>query len=169
MIDVKDLFEKLSAHVETCKSASFVCNTHAAFESWFRVELIPVLQGLGYSPDQIITNYTYPNFNGKADLCVENQCGNIVFELKSFVSGQDANKKANYPKQIKKLENLIFESNVFQVLTLTTFIGYSKIRMCNYLNKFFINDKWEILEPRKLIKQYQLYTVISSIKKVKHK
>lgn len=165
MINIKVLFEEFSSHVASCKSVLFVCTTHAAFESWFRVELVPVLWRLQYSSDSIETKYTYPNSSDKADLCVKDQQGDIVFELKSFVSGQDANKKANYPGQIKKLEKLIVDPSVLQVITFTTFIGYSEIRMRNYMDLFFTNDSWDILGPNKFIKQYPLYVAITSMTK----
>jgi hypothetical protein len=165
MINIKDLFEKFSNHVDTCKSAPFVCTTHAAFESWFRVELIPVLWEHRYQYDSIETNYTYPNSRDKADLCVKDNQGNIVIELKSFVTGQDSNKKEKYPIQIKKLEKLIFDPIVIQVITFTTFIGYSEYRMKNYLQQFFANHSWEILEPSKLIAKYPLYAAITSMNK----
>jgi len=165
MIDIKALFKKFSIHVNSCKSATFVFTRPAAFESWFRVELIPTLCELQYPSESVETNYTYPNSKDKADLCIRDKLGNIVIEIKSFVSGQDSNKKQKYPKQIKKLENLITNPNVIQVITFATFIGYSRIRMENYMNRFFTNDAWEILEPTKLIEKYPLYVAITSLMK----
>ncbi len=165
MINIKELFEKFSNHIDSCKSAPFVCTTHAAFESWFRVELIPVLCELQYTYNSIETNYTYPNSRDKADLCVKDNHCNIVIELKSFVTAQDSKKKEKYPTQIKKLEKLIFDPTVIQVITFTTFIGYSESRMKNYLQRFFTNHSWEILGPSKLIKKYPLYAAITSMNK----
>lgn len=163
MIDIKELFNKFSHHVDSCKSALFLFTRHAAFESWFRVELVPVFWELQYPSELIETNYGYPNSKDKADLCVRAEQGNIVIEIKSFVSGQDSNKKQNYPKQIKKLENLITNPSVVQVMTITTFIGYSETRMENYMNRFFTNDAWKIVGPDKLIENYPLYVAITSI------
>ncbi len=163
MIDIKVLFENISNHIAYCKSAPFVCTKQAAFESWFRVEIMPVLWDLQYPSDSIITEYTYPNSRDKADLCVKDQQGDIVFELKSFVSMQDSNKTKSYPKQIEKLEKLIANPSVLQGITFTTFIGYSETRMNNYMNRFFNNNSWDILGPNKLIKKYQLYAAITSI------
>jgi hypothetical protein len=165
MINIKELFEKFSNHVDSCKSAPFVCTTHAAFESWFRVELIPVLLELQYSYNSIETNYTYPNSRDKADLCVKDNQGNIVIELKSFVIGQDSNKKDNYPIQLKKLEKLTFDPTVIQVITFTTFIGYTESRMENYMQRFFTNPPWEVLGPSKLIIKYALYAAITNMNK----
>lgn len=165
MIDIRKLFEKFQNHISTCTSAPFVCNIHASFESWFRVELIPVLCELGYNPDQITTNYSYPH-GTKADLCVYSQQGEIVFELKPFVKGQDSNKKVTYPRQIEALEKLInTDGNVSQVITFTTFIGYSERSMNTLMNSFFKSNSWDIIGPSKLIDQYQLYATITSISK----
>lgn len=165
MINIKELFEVFSSHVASCKSAPFVCTIHASFESWFRAELNPVLWQMQYLFESITTNYTYPNSGDKADLCVKDQEGDIIFELKSFVRGQDANKKARYPDQIKKLENLITNSSVLQVITFTTFIDYTETRMEDYMDLFFTNDSWDILGPSKFIKQYPLYVAVTSMAK----
>jgi hypothetical protein len=165
MIDAKELLRKLSSHVASCKSSSFLCSVHAAFESWFRVELVPVLQELQYPSSSIETNYTYPNSNDKADLCVRDILGDIIFELKSFVHGQDSNKKQKYPSQIKKLEKLIANHSVLQVLALTTFIGYSETQMANYTEHFFASGSWNVLGPLRLVKQYPLHIAIASIVK----
>lgn len=162
LIDLRDLFDRFAGHVVSCKSAEFVLNTEASFESWFRVELVPVLQSLGYSIDDIDTNYRYPDSWDKADLCVRAE-GEIVFELKSFVKGQDANKKREYPKQIKKLERLVESEQCDQVIALTTFIGYSQQQMKNYLRRFFLNDKWTIIEPRKISKEGRLHLTLGTI------
>ena len=167
MIDIEELFERISNHVAACKSASFVCNRLAAFESWFRVELNPVLWELGYSPAAIDTNYTYPNSKDKADLCIRDNQNNIivVFELKPFVKGQDSNKKDKYPAQIQRLENLIFARIILQAITLTTFIGYTELQMNSYMDEFF-KSSWSKVGPKKLIEQYKLYAAIASIKSI---
>ena len=163
MINIEKLFDKFSKHAASCKSAPFVLNANAAFESWFRVELIPPLNELGYEFRNIETNYTYPNSRDKADLCLKSAQGNIVFELKSFVSGQDSNKKEKYPGQIEKLEKLISSSNIVQVISLTTFIGYSETQMMRYINNFFKSKSWTILGPMKLVEQHNLYVTITSL------
>jgi len=163
-IKIKKLFKKFSRHVASCESALWVCNIDTAFESWFRVELCPVLCfKLGFN--SIHFKYTYPDSNDKADLYVETPRGDIVFELKSFVSGQDANKKKEYPKQIARLEELVHNlSGVLQVITFTTFTGYSEAYMESYCKKLF-GGSWKVLGPRKLIKKYPLYVAITSMTK----
>jgi hypothetical protein len=65
MLNVENLFNGFSAHITSCKSASFVCGTRASFESWFRVELFPVLCELGYSAGSIDPDFNYPNSGNK--------------------------------------------------------------------------------------------------------
>jgi len=165
VIDIEKLFKRFSAHVVRSRSAPFICTTSSANESWFRVELIPILWEFRYPPDSVATNYNYPNSKKKADLCVRAKLGDIVFELKSFVVDQDSNKKETYPGQIKRLEKLISHRSVLQVIAFTTFIGYSENRMGNYMDLFFAHDSWDILGPRKLIGKYPLYVAITSMTK----
>jgi len=165
MIEIENLFKECSKHIATCKSAPIVCNIRAAFESWFRVELIVVLLNLGYSLEHIETNYTYSNSSDKADLCIRTERGDIVFELKSFVDGQDSNKKTKYPNQIKKLESASLSPTVAQVLTFTTFIGYSENKIKSYVKMFFQNNSWRIFGPIKLLDQYRLFVILTSISK----
>lgn len=171
IIKIKKLFKKFSSHVASCESARFVCSERTAFESWFRVELCPVLRKLGFK--NIDFDYNYPDSGNKADLCVRTQRGDIVFELKSFVSDQDSNKKKKYPEQIRRLENLIHDpSGVLQVITFTTFTGrseadttftgYSEAYMKSYCKELF-GGSWQVLGPRKLINKYPLYVAITSM------
>lgn len=173
VIKIEKLFKKFSKHVKhevSCKSAWFVCNFPSSFESWFRVELCPVLFWKLRFKD-IDFNYAYPDYPDsryKADICVSKRPdgGDIVFELKSFVYGQDANKMEKYPEQIKRLEKLIGYPSVLQVITFTTFIGYpNKAFMESYMDIFFADAPWKILGPCKLIKKYPLYVAITSMTK----
>jgi hypothetical protein len=129
MINIQELGLLFSEHVTSCKSCSTVCRRNAAFESWFRVELIPVLGDIGYT--NIVTDYNYPNIKRKADLAINLNEGKIVFELKSFVNYQDSNKKEKYPEQVTRLKNLLIDdsSEVIQVITFTTFAGYTDTSM----------------------------------------
>ncbi len=163
VIKIKKLFKKFSKHVASCESARFVCTTQAAFESWFRVELNPVLWKLGYPFEDIDTKYTYPDSTKKADLCIRTPRGDIVFELKSFVKDQDVTKKNEYPKQIARLEELIHNSGVLQVITFTSFIGYRREAIMQDINRWFQDGRWNIIEPAKLIKRYPLHVAITSM------
>jgi hypothetical protein len=127
--------------------------------------LIPVLWEFQYPSTSIETNYSYPNSKDKADLCVRDKSGDIVFELKSFVYGQDSNKKEKYPSQIKKLEKLIADPSVLQVMALTTFIGYSETQLINYMRHFFAAESWNIIGPLRLLEQYRLNIAVADIVK----
>lgn len=162
MIDIQLLFDNFARHVCSCKSAEFVLNKEASFESWFRVELVPVLQELGYPIECIDTNYKYPGSGDKADLCVRDN-SDIVFELKSFVKSQDANKKQEYPKQIKRLEGILGSGHCKQVIAFTTFVGYSETQLRNYMRLFFTNAKWITLGPSKISNNGKLYLAICTI------
>jgi len=161
-IDLQQLFDSLTKHVLSCKSAHFVLNRHASFESWFRVELVPVLQGLGYSEDQIQTDYTFPGSRNKADLYVRAD-GDLVFELKPFVKGQDSRKKERYPRQIKNLENIVESGQCQQVIALTTFVGYTKENMQEYMKHLFGNSRWRIIGPSKVSGEYALHLAVCTM------
>lgn len=165
MIDIRDLHERMSRHVASCRSAPFLCTAYASFESWFRVELAPVLWDMGYAQASIDPNYNYPGSKAKADLCIRRSEGDIVFELKSFVRNQDRNKIEKYPEQIKRLEKLISDLAVSQVITLTTFIGYTSYGMSKLMNDFFGRAHWDRLGPVPLIEQYPLHIAITTLGK----
>jgi hypothetical protein len=113
----------LSDHVKACRSADIICGSNAAFESWFRVEIVPVLLDLKVPRGSIGTNYTYPGSANKADLYARTPEGLVIFELKSFVSGQDAQKKKAFFHQITNLEQLITAPEIAQVIAFATFLG----------------------------------------------
>jgi hypothetical protein len=162
IINLEVLFDKFTTHILSCKSADFVLDRHASFESWFRVELAEVLRQFGYSGDQIQTNYKYPDSDDKADLCVRAD-GDIVFELKPFVKGQDSNKYEKYPEQIKKLERTVESRHCQQVIAITTFIGYTSEQMQEYMQHFFGNGKWQILEPRRVSEEHELRLALCTV------
>ena len=68
-----------------------------ACEDWCNVcrPRLPMLVQMGIDYTSISPHYTFPN-GGKADLCIKNIGGIVVFELKTFISGQDSNKIEKY-------------------------------------------------------------------------
>ena len=142
MLDVTQFLNQFVSHFQTCKSSEFILKKSASFESWFRAE-IPVVLEKWYAISNIDTNFRYPNNNTKADLVIKTNDEIIVFELKSFVSHQDANKKENYPIQIKSLETIVDNNSCKQGITFTTFTGYSQKQIDSMLIKFFTNNKWK--------------------------
>lgn len=163
LISIEKLANEFSQHVGECKSAPFACSVPASFESWFHVELVPVLQSyFNYPLTSIETNYNYPNTNKKADLCIRNSNGSIVFEFKQFVKGADQNKLKEYPSQLNRLEKLIAGSNVEQVIAVTTFMGYSQYVMNKFVARLF-ETKWATIGPRALVESYPLQITYSTI------
>ena len=142
MLDAKEFLNHFVKHFQTCKSSKFILKCSASFESWFRAE-IPVVLENWYSILDIDTNFKYPNKNTKADLVIKTHDEIIVFELKSFVLHQDANKKESYPIQIKSLETIVNSNYCKQSIAFTTFTGYSQKEIDSMLAKFFINNKWK--------------------------
>lgn len=165
MINISTFSKEIKSHVKKIKSSSFVCSTKASFESWFKVELIQVLYDMGYTRSQIKTKFNYPRKKNIADIAINDQNGKIVFELKPFVIKQDSNKKEEYPKQIARLENLSNEKDTQQVITFTTYIGYSNEQMLKLIEMLFNKNLWEIIGPEKLISEYELYFTVTGIPK----
>jgi hypothetical protein len=161
-LDIKELFTEMSAHTAACSSSQFLCSTRASFESWFRVELVPVLINMGIPYRDISPDFTFPD-GGKADLCIQSDGKVILFELKPFVSGQDSNKKIEYPRQINRLlKHLNDNKNILQVITFTTFYGYTENRMKKFREDFFSDHRWEIVGPSPLVEGYPLHLVLTS-------
>lgn len=166
-IDIRELFTNMSAHTAACSSSQFLCTTRASFESWFRVELVPVLEGIGIPYRDISPDYTFPD-GGKADLCIQSGSKIILFELKPFVSGQDSNKKIKYPHQINRLlKHLNDNPSIIQVITFTTFYGYTENRMKKICEDFFSDCRWEIVGPSPLVEGYPLHLILTSAVKLK--
>ena len=161
-LDIKEFFTKMSAHTSACSSSQFLCTTHASFESWFRVEIVPVLITMGVPYANISPDFTFPD-GGKADLCIQSDSKVILFELKPFDSGQDSNKKKEYPRQIDRLlDHLNKNANILQVITFTTFNGYSENKMNKFREEFFSDPRWEIIGPSQLVKKYPLHLILTS-------
>lgn len=161
-INIRELFSKMSAHTTACSSSQFLCSTRASFESWFRVELVPVLISMGIPYRDISPDFTFPD-GGKADLCIQSDGKAILFELKPFVSGQDSNKKIEYPRQIARLLNhLNKNTNILQVITFTTFNGYTENKMKKFREDFFSDIRWEVVGPFPLVEGYPLHLILTS-------
>lgn len=141
MLEANQFLNQFINHFHTCKASKFILKTPASFESWFRAE-IPIVLENWYNLSDIDTNFRYPDSNNKADLVIKANNETIVFELKSFVSHQDSNKKDSYPNQIKALEEIVNSKFCQQGIAFTTFMGYSKKQVDSLLLKFFSSNKW---------------------------
>lgn len=160
-IDIARLAEVFRNHVATLRSANFVCSRHAAFESWFRVELVPALNELGIPADNISTDFTYPGSRFKADLIVDLRDGDCAFELKPFVSGQESQKMTKFPSQLRRLLGLLGTGRIVQVIAFTTFIGYGPEALQNRLRQFFGNDRWHSDGPMVVLNRHPLQMCIA--------
>ncbi len=167
-LDINSLAQGISKYVSTCTSARFLCTKQASFESWFRVELVPVLVELGVDYETVSPDYTYPGTRYKADLVCSGKGGRTLIELKSFVSGQDANKKDRYPDQIERLRSLLDQdASIEQVITFTTFQGYSPRQITTLIGRLFDPSQWSMVGPISVIDEYpSLQLLIAGINKV---
>lgn len=162
MIDIRLLLDAMKKHVASAQSSRFLTTTRAAYETWFRVEMAPVLEELGILQSNLDPDFKYPESNQKADLVARIKERLVVFELKSFVDEADSNKVAEFPKQLLRLEALLDKPNVIQVLAFVTFFGYSHRRMQGYLERFFDKDRWSLVGPELAGKEGDLFLAVAS-------
>src|SRR6266568_81821 len=123
VIDNEALATAFARHVAACGSSNVLCGVHVALESWFRLELAHTL--FTELEGSVSFDYTYKGTRNKADLLYEQKDHRVVFELKSFVSGADANKFAKFPNQLDLVKTAVAEGSVAQGIAFCTFIGYS--------------------------------------------
>jgi hypothetical protein len=128
---------RLVKHVSDCGAAAIVCQVHVALESWFRAELAYLLNTTEKNLEELSFDYRYPGTQGKADIALTAGSDIVVFELKSFVQGADANKIAEFPKQTQRLRNLIEQGRARQAIALATYIGYTESRIRVLLDRSF--------------------------------
>lgn len=153
MIDINLLSEELANHIKNLPARKLVAVTRTAFESWFRVELACVLQRVTTGTRLIFNfNYTLEGCqNLKADICLLGEDSETtVFELKSFVSGADANKKESFPKQNNLLYQHVKENQFSQGVSFVTFIGYSDRQIKKMLSLFYAEKEWQVSESKKM-------------------
>lgn len=113
-----------------------VCSVGVAFESWFQVELAQMLASRAEF-ETIRFVYYYPGTRQKADLSVGGKDGRVVFEMKCFVQGADANKVKNWPSQLRMLAELVERGGVCQGVALSTFFGYSPRKTVELVSRFY--------------------------------
>ncbi len=163
-IDVHKLSAEFKEYAGTLPSVSLVASEATSFESWFRVELTMAIFRLGYHREDLVFNYNYPteeNRRRKADICFQGD-KTIVFELKTFASGADANKMGEFPKQNELLRSHVKSGHFSQGVSFATFFGYSEQRMKTILAKLFPNPaNWKISGPHRLIDNQPMVFVIA--------
>ncbi len=164
MIEVRKLADCFVAHAAKLRSAPIVCCVRVAAESWFRVELVPALIDSGFSLEGISFDFTHPGTTKKADLLVETPKYISVLELKSFVSGADANNIRDFPAQLQRLMSLVRSEQITQGVAFCTFMGYGTRRLSTLLSKFF-SDSWERSRPTEILPDTPLKLVLASCSK----
>lgn len=147
--------------MKTCPSAPLVCTKPVAAESWFRIELVQPLLAIGIPLENIDFNYAYPD-RKKADLAVLTPDSSVVIELKCFVCKADANKIAEFPKQLLRLEAVVEGRRAMQSLTFCTFCDYGDRRVSTLCTQFF-GAKWDTWGPRTLLEGSPLKFSLASI------
>jgi hypothetical protein len=154
MVEINYLSGTLAKHIKSLPAGQLVADTQTAFESWFRVELAYILTKLfPRSRVEFNFNYTLKDCQKKkADICLHDPGQKpIVFELKSFVIGADANKKAEFPKQNDLLYQHIKNDEFSQGISFVTFVGYSDEQIAKLLPGFYpTNHGWQISNAEKL-------------------
>jgi len=125
------------------------------------VELIPALNDLGVPTNSIRTDFTYPTSRSKADLILDLKGGHCVFELKTFVSGQESQKMTDFPGQLQRLLGLLGTNKIVQVIAFTTFIGYGPEALQNRLGQFFGSDPWHSIGPMPALNRHPLQMCIA--------
>lgn len=164
MLNAESLSQDFSAHVERCPSGIFACSVRAAFEAWFQVELAFMLSSSGRF-ESVETGYDYPD-GGKGDLQAKDQHGLIVFELKCFVCGADANKKRTWPGQLARLSRVVEEEEqaASQGVAVSTYFGYDDKALSRLVNGFH-PPPWDRdrVGPRTLFADAPLQFVIATV------
>jgi len=163
MIDIGDLALRFGKHVSDCRSAPTVCRVHVAFESWFRAELAYLLNTTERGIERLSFDYSYPGTRAKADIVLKVGPDTVVFELKSFVQGADANKIAEFPKQTERLRMLVDEGRANQAIALATFVGYTETRIRILLDRFFPST-WHKTAPRSFVDGDPLQFVLAEFR-----
>lgn len=147
------------------RSLYFLATTRASFESWFRVELVVVLEQLGVPMNLVDPSFTYPHSNDKADLVVRDPKGLVVFELKSFVEGAESQKLGDFPRQVKRLRRLVEEEIVSQVIAFVTLYGYSQRQLLSRAAGFFAEGPWRVVGPEPTAPFGSLHLLVAAISK----
>lgn len=160
------LGEDFDRYIRKVASAALVATEyHTAFESWFRVEVVQSMLHAGTAKQKhLIYNFSYPNSpSNKSDICLKKE---IVFELKCFCHGADANKKGTFPKQIDLLESHVDSKAIKQGICFITLQGYSPQQMSTMFQTFFgRRPHWNLSDTRTFMLQSMFQYVIAEYHK----
>ncbi len=160
VIDNELLAEAFAKHAAACSSSNILCSVHVAFESWFRLELAHTL--FAEFEGDIGFDYSYKGTRNKADLLFELNDRKVVFELKSFVSGADANKLDKFPSQLDLVKAAVAEGTIAQGIAFCTFIGY-KTEKLDGLRKALFVTPWKTTGLRPILVDKPLRFMLAEI------
>ena len=160
MLESDLVAEEFLRHVATSPAGFVACSVRAAFEAWFQVELVHMLDTKGWG--FVRFGYDYPHTRGRADLSCESEAGISVFELKCFVRGADANKLQTWPEQLSRLLKLIQTGDAERGLAISTYFGYKEPKMVDLISEFHPLP-WRVFGPRKFFENAPLQLVVGSV------
>lgn len=163
MFNGSELLERFLAHVRTLKSIKFVATNPFACESWFKVEMAPVLVDMGIAQARITPKFTYPGTRGKADLAIvaaDESRTQVVFEFKHFVQFADAKKRQSLPGQIARLTELVHQGVIDQGVTFMVFGYLDSSQPAKIISRSFHDrQKWVVADPQPLLAGFPVVTV----------
>ena len=160
MLQPRILAEEFVKHVAGCPSSIVACNVGAAVEAWFQVELAHLLVRAGL--DSVQFGYDYPNTRMKADLAVKADWGLSIIEIKCFVQGADSKKMEDWPRQLKRLLNLVKNGVVAQGVAVSTHFGYAERRVSDLVSRFYA-PPWRVAGPVRFLKGAPLQLVVATV------
>ena len=160
MLDTEILAGDFTNHVASCPSGRVACSVGVAVESWFHVELAHLLLSSGQF-ESVRFSYDYPGTRQKADLAVTSEQGLVVLEFKCFVQGADSNKILRWPRQLQRLVELVEKGDAAQGVALSTFYGYPKDRVIEFVRRFHPSP-WTHSRPRKFLASAPLELVVAT-------
>jgi hypothetical protein len=106
--------------------------------------------------------YPHPRTRERADLVATIANELIVFELKCFVNGADANKMQKWPEQLSRLVKVIENGDARKGVAVCTFQGYGNSRVATFAKRFH-PDPWNTAGPRKFFGHAPLQLVVATI------
>ncbi len=106
-------------------------------------------------------SYDYPGTREKADLAARSEKGLMVFELKCFVKGADANKTQKWPIQLERLLQLVEKGTVIQGAALSTFFGYKDDKISEFVCRFHPRP-WSYSGPLSVFGEAPLRLVLAT-------
>lgn len=162
MIDLDKLKAGFLEKIRKQPAASLIASESTCFESWFRAELAVALLGQGILRETIAFNYAYPRARRlRADLAVG---ARIVFELKCFSYGADANKIQEFPRQVQLLEDHTGNGEMDQAVCFASFFGYTPQRLQMLCDRFWPSTSgWKVLGPSILVPNEKMTVVFAGL------